>query len=92
MDNKTLGLNYYAYMEDAPLFDLFRKDNIETDNQLMAFSNYSWKYFPDTGISKVKYIIFYQSGPIDHGTHVPGPVSQSIAESDYNAACTTGWI
>ena len=35
-------------------------------------------------------MIFYQGGPIDHVTHVPGPVSQLIAESDYNAACTAG--
>ena len=33
-------------------------------------------------------MIFYQSGPIEHDTHVPGPVSQSSAESEYNAACT----
>ena len=36
------------------------------------------------------YIIFYQGGPIDHGTHVPGPVAQSSAESEYNAECTAG--
>ena len=36
------------------------------------------------------YIIFYQGGPIDHGTHVPGPVAQSSAEIEYNAACTAG--
>ena len=35
-------------------------------------------------------MIFYQRGPIDHCTHVPGPVSQSCAESQYNAACTAG--
>ena len=35
-------------------------------------------------------IILYQVGPIDHGTHVPGPVAQSSAESEYNAACTAG--
>ena len=29
-------------------------------------------------------------GPIDHGTHVPGTVAQSGAESEYNAACTSG--
>ena len=28
--------------------------------------------------------------PIDHGTHVSGPVSQSSAEIEYNAACTEG--
>ena len=26
----------------------------------------------------------------DHGTHVPGRVAQSSAESEYNAACTPG--
>ena len=28
--------------------------------------------------------------PIDHVTHVPGPVSQSSAEIEYNEACTAG--
>ena len=36
------------------------------------------------------YIIFYQGGPIDHDTHIPGPVAKSSAESEYNAACTSG--
>ena len=43
-----------------------------------------------SGISIGTYFIFYQGGPIDHGTHVPGPVAQSSAESEYNAACTAG--
>ena len=42
----------------------------------MDFSDSSWKYFPDTGISEGVYMIFYQGGPIEHGTHVPGPVAQ----------------
>ena len=54
----------------------------------MDFSYYSWKDCPDTGRSTRAYIIFYQGGLIDHGTHVPGPVSQASAESKYNAACT----
>ena len=33
---------------------------------------------------------FYLCGPIYHDTQVPGPVSQSGAESNYNEACTTG--
>ena len=33
---------------------------------------------------------FYQGGKIDHGTHVPGPVAQSSADSEYNASCTAG--
>ena len=56
----------------------------------MAFSDSSWQDCPDTGISTGAYIIYYQGGPIDHGTHVPGPVAQSSAESEYNAACTAG--
>ena len=88
--NKTLGLKYYADMNDAPVTDLLIQANIKTKNHLMAFSDSSWQYFPDTVIITGAYIIFYQGGPIDHGTHVPGPVAQSSAESDYNAACTAG--
>ena len=78
-DNKTLVLKYYADLNDAPVTDLLRQDRIETKDHLMAFSDYSWKDYPDTGRSTGAYIIFYQGGPIDHGTHVPGPVAQSIA-------------
>ena len=31
-DNKTLGLNYYADMDDAPVNDLLRQDSIKTEN------------------------------------------------------------
>ena len=55
----------------------------------MVLSYYSWKYCPDTGRSTVAYMIFYQGGPIDHGTHVPGPVAQSSVEIEYNSACTS---
>ena len=56
----------------------------------MNCSDSSWKDFPDTGRSTGAYIILYQGGTIEHGTHVPVPVSQSSAESQYNAACTAG--
>ena len=39
----------------------------------MAFSDSGWQYFPDTDRSTGAFIITYQGGPIDHGTHVPGP-------------------
>ena len=77
-------------MNDAPVTDILRKANIETKKRLMGFSDSSWQYCPDTGRSTGAYYIFYQGGPIDHGKHVPGPVAQSVAESEYNAACTTG--
>ena len=89
-DNKTLVLKYYAALNDAPVTDLLRQANIKTKNQLMAFYDSSWQYCPDTGRSTGAYIIFYQGGPIDHGTHVPGPVAQSSAEIEYNAECTAG--
>ena len=56
----------------------------------MAFSDSSWQDCPDTVISTGEYIIFYQGGPIDHGTHVSGQVAQYSAESEYNASCTVG--
>ena len=85
-----MGLKYYADLNDTPVTDLLSQANIKTKNHLMDFSDSSWQDFPDTGRSTVSYIIFYQGGPIDHGTHVPGPVAQSSAESEYNAACTAG--
>ena len=56
----------------------------------MAFYDSSWQDCPDTGRSTGAYIIFYQGGTIDHGTHIQGPVAQSSAESEYNAALTAG--
>ena len=74
----------------APVTDLLRQANIKTNNSLMAFSDSIWQDCPDNGRSTGAYIIFYQGGPIDHGTYNPGPVAQSSAESEYNAACTAG--
>ena len=50
----------------------------------MTFSDSSWQDCTDTIRITVSYIIFYQGGPIDHGTYVTGPVSQSSTESEYN--------
>ena len=77
-------------MKDAPLSELLRQANIKTDNQFMALHDSSWKDCPKTGRSTGAHMIFYQGGPIDHVTHVTGPVSQSSAESKYNKACTSG--
>ena len=74
-----MGLNYYDGKNDAPVSDLLIQASIKTYNQLMSFSDSSWQDFPDTGKGTVAYIIFYQGGPIDHGTHFPGPFSQSSA-------------
>ena len=89
-DNITLGLKYFTNTKDTPLSDLLIQPSIKTENQLMAFFDFSWQDFPYTGRSKLAYIIFYKSGKIDHGTHVPGPVAQSSAESEYNAEYTLG--
>ena len=81
-----MGLNYYADINDVPLSDLLKQSIIKTKNQLMTLSDSNWQYFPETGRSTGAYIIFYQGGPIDHGTHVPGPVAQLSEENEYNAA------
>ena len=85
-----MGLKYYSDINDAPVSDLLGQASIKTENQLMGFSGYSWKDFPDTGRITGACIIFYRGGPIDHGAHVPGQVSQSSAEIEYNTACTSG--
>ena len=78
-DNKTLGLKYYADLNDAPVTDLLRQANIKTKNNLIDFSDSIWQDCPDTVRSTGAYIIYYQGVTIDHGTHVPGPVAQSSA-------------
>ena len=85
-----MGLKYYSDLNDAPVTDLLNQANIKNKNHLMDISDSSFHDFPDTGISTGAYIIFYQGGPFDHVTHIPGPVAQSSAESEYNAACTAG--
>ena len=89
-DNKTLGFKYYSNMNDSPVTDLLRQASIKTENHLMDFSDYSWRYCPDNGRSTGALIIFYPGGPIDHDTHVSGPVDQPSTESEYNAAYTAG--
>ena len=88
-DNKTLGLKYYADLNGAPVTDLLRHANLKIKNHFMYFYDSSWQDCPDTGRSTGSYIIFYQGGTIDHGTHVPVPVAQSSAESEYNAEFTS---
>ena len=78
-NNNTLGLKYYADINDAHLSNLWRQAIIKTDNQLMDFSDSSGKYCPETGRITGAYIIFYQGGTIDHATHVPGQVAQASA-------------
>ena len=55
----------------------------------MAFYDSIWQDYPDNGRSTGAYIMFYQGRLIDQCTHVPGPVDQSSAYSEYNAACTS---
>ena len=50
MDNKTLGVNYYSDMNDAPLSHLLVQAIIKTEKQLVVLSDSIWKYCLDTGI------------------------------------------
>ena len=79
IDNKNLGLKDYAYMNDAPISDLLRQASIKTENHLMAFSDSSWQYCPETGRINVEYIIFYQGGSIYHGLHDALPICPHLS-------------
>ena len=72
-------MNYYADMKDESLSEMLRQSNIKTKNQLIDLSDSSWQDFPYTGRSTEAYIVFYQGGKIDHGTHVLRIVAQSGA-------------
>ena len=78
-ENNNLGLKYYADINYAPVTDLLIQASIKTENHLVDFYDSSWQDCPDTGRSTGAYMIFYQDGPIYHGTNVPGPVAQSSA-------------
>ena len=74
-----MNLKYYADKKYAPLSDILRQASINTENQLMAVYESSWKYCPNTGRSIGSYIIFYQGKIIDHGTYITGTIVQSIS-------------
>ena len=40
-ENETFVLKYYTDMKDVPLLDLLRQPSINTDNQLIYFSDSS---------------------------------------------------
>ena len=44
-DNTTLGLKYYADMNDEPVSDLLIQASIKTENHLIDFSGSSWQDF-----------------------------------------------
>ena len=72
-----MALKYYSDMNNATVTDLLGQASIKNEKHLIDFSDSSWQDCPDTGRSTGAYMICYKDGPIDHVTHVPGPVSQS---------------
>ena len=89
-EKNNLKLKYYAKIEYSHLSDLLIQAIIESEKQLMLFSNSRCHYCLDTGRITGFFIVFYQGVPISHCTHVPGPVSQFSAENEYNSAWTAG--
>ena len=63
-NNKTLGLNNYANINDSPVSDLLRQASIKNEKHLMAFSDSSWQDYPDTVRRTGAYIIFHQVGKL----------------------------
>ena len=79
-ENRNSGLIYYSKIEDAPLSYILTQSSIKIENILMVFHDYNYQDFPNTGIIKGEYILFFHGGPIDYLTHVLGKVAQYIAE------------
>ena len=75
-DINNLGLKYVTKIQDAPIYVLLIQASINTENQLIVFYDSKWKYCLDTDRSTGAYIVFYQGGPINHCTHVLGPVAK----------------
>ena len=76
---KDVGLIHYAKRYDAPLSDFLRQARIKSENQFLVLFDSIWKDYTYTGRSTGSYIVFYKGVPIDHLTHVPGPVAQDSA-------------
>ena len=53
----------------------------------MVFYDSSLQDYADTIRSKGAYILLYQGEPIDHCTHVPGPVAQYSTKIEHSASC-----
>ena len=77
--NKNLGLIYYAKIYNSPQYDLLRQSSINTDNQLMLFSDSIFQEFLDAVRSTGAYIVFYRGGKFYNHTYVPVTVLQSSA-------------
>ena len=59
-----MGLKYYDSIKDSPLSDLLRKDILNTENTLVAFSDSSGKDCPDTARSTGAYILYIKMGQL----------------------------
>ena len=85
-DKNNLVLEYYSKIEYAPLSNTLKQVGLNTENQLVVFSDSRWQDSPDTGRSTGEYIVFNQGGPIDHFPHVLVPVAQYSSESENNVS------
>ena len=58
----------------------------------MDFYDSSWQDCIENGRSIGAYIIFYQGGPIDHGTHVTGPTNTMDKPMNLYKLCSEYYI
>ena len=86
-DNTYLGLRYYSNVNDSPIYESLRNNNINETGSLLAYSDSSWHDDVDSGRSTGSYLIAYMGGIVDHSSNMPGPVAMSSAEAEYNEAC-----
>ena len=89
-DNIQKGLKFYRHIEDSPMYDLLKQNNVKLDHNMFGMHDSSWQDCPDTGRSTGAYIIFSQGGPVDFATFVPVPIAMSSAEAEINASANAG--
>ena len=81
------GITYYSKIENSPVHQMLKMNNITPSRNLFTFSDSSWDDDHDTSRSTGGYMIFYQGGVVDHSSNMPNPIAMSSAEAEYNECC-----
>ena len=86
-DSPSFGIKYYSDYEQSPVHKMLKQNGINTNRELVTFSDSSWQDDPDNSKSTGCYLNIYRGGLIDHSSNMPDPVALSSAEAEYNEGC-----
>ena len=86
-DSPSFGIKYYSDYEQSPVHKMLKQNGINTNRELVTFSDSSWQDDPDNSKSTGCYLNIYRGGLIDHSSNMPDPVALSSAKAEYNEGC-----